>query len=185
MPWLTPAFPFAMRFINRGWDETATWLDKAQEAAIKALAIDQSLPEAHFALGFYYEMKEDWDQEGAMRRVLLLDPNHAHAHDSLGDVYYQRDQLEEAISEYQTALTLILPPQGAHPTRRHLRKSRSLSRGNGPAATNFEISPTSIGHGSASEISIVPREIMRKPCKHTSGPSRWIAPMSIPGWGSA
>jgi adenylate cyclase len=94
-------------FINRGWDETATWLDKAQEAALKALAIDQSLPEAHFALGFYYEMKEDWDrEEGAMRRVLLLDPNHAHAHDSLGDVYYQRDQLEEAISEYQTALTL-------------------------------------------------------------------------------
>ena len=94
-------------FINRGWDETATWLDKAQEAALKALAIDQSLPEAHFALGFYYEMKEDWDrEEGAMRRVLLLDPNHAHAHDSLGDVYYQRDQLEEAISEYQTALSL-------------------------------------------------------------------------------
>ena len=50
-------------FINRGWDETATWLDKAQEAAIKALAIDQTLPEAHFALGFYYEMKEDWDRE--------------------------------------------------------------------------------------------------------------------------
>jgi adenylate cyclase len=94
-------------FINRGWDETAAWLDKAQEAALRALAIDQSLPEAHFALGFYYEMKEDWDrEEGAMRRVLLLDPNHAHAHDSLGDVYYQRDQLEEAISEYQMALTL-------------------------------------------------------------------------------
>ena len=41
-----------------------------------------------------------------MRRVLLLDPNHAHAHDSLGDVYYHRDQLEEAIAEYQTALRL-------------------------------------------------------------------------------
>ena len=41
-----------------------------------------------------------------MRRVLLWDPNHAHAHDSLGDVYYQRDQLEEAIAEYQTALRL-------------------------------------------------------------------------------
>jgi adenylate cyclase len=94
-------------FINRGWDETASWLDKAQEAAIRALAIDQNLPEAHFALGFYYEMKEDWDrEEGAMRRVLLLEPKHAHAHDSLGDVYYQRDQLDEALSEYRMALSL-------------------------------------------------------------------------------
>jgi protein O-GlcNAc transferase len=65
------------------------------------------LAQAHFALGYVYECKEDWDrEEGAMRRVLVLDPNHAHAHDSLADVYYQRDQLEEALSEYQTALSL-------------------------------------------------------------------------------
>src|SRR5262249_50247132 len=71
------------------------------------LGIDQRLPEAHFAIGFVYEMKEEWGkEEGAMRRVLLLDPNHAHAHDSLGDVYYHRDQLKEAMSEYQTALRL-------------------------------------------------------------------------------
>jgi adenylate cyclase len=95
------------QFINRGWDEKAMWLGKAEEAALKALGIDQRLPAAHFALGFVYEMREDWDrEEGAMRRVLLLDPNHAHAHDSLGDVYYHRDQLEEAIAEYQTALRL-------------------------------------------------------------------------------
>ena len=93
--------------IVRGWDENPIWLSKAEEAAIKALGIDQRLPEAHFAIGFVYEMKEEWDkEEGAMRRVLLLDPNHAHAHDSLGDVYYHRDQLKEAMSEYQTALRL-------------------------------------------------------------------------------
>ncbi|HEU4341406.1 MAG TPA: tetratricopeptide repeat protein [Candidatus Binatia bacterium] len=95
------------QFINRGWDENPNWLSKAEEAALKALGIDQRLPEAHFALGYVYEMKEEWDkEEGAMRRVLLLDPNHAHAHDSLGDVYYHRDQLKEAIFEYQTALRL-------------------------------------------------------------------------------
>ncbi|TMA87990.1 MAG: tetratricopeptide repeat protein, partial [Deltaproteobacteria bacterium] len=94
-------------FIVRGWDENPIWLGKAEEAALKALGIDQRLPEAHFALGYVYEMKEEWDkEEGAMRRVLLLDPNHAHAHDSLGDVCYHRDQLEEAIAEYQTALRL-------------------------------------------------------------------------------
>ena len=93
--------------ISRGWDENPIWLNKAEEVALKALGIDQRLPEAHFALGYVYEMKEEWDQEeGAMRRVLLLNPNHAHAHDSLGDVYYHRDQLEEALSEYQTALSL-------------------------------------------------------------------------------
>ena len=91
----------------RGWDENPVWPDKAEEAALKALAIDQGLAQAHFALGYVYECKEDWDrEEGAMRRVLVLDPNHAHAHDSLADVYYQRDQLEEALSEYQTALSL-------------------------------------------------------------------------------
>jgi len=93
--------------IVRGWDENPIWLDKAEEAALKALGIDQRLPEAHFALGYVYEMKDDWDkEEGAMRRVLLLNPNHAHGHDSLGDVYYHRDQLEEAIGEYETALRL-------------------------------------------------------------------------------
>jgi adenylate cyclase len=96
-----------MQFISRGWDENPIWLDKAQDAALKALAIDQRLPEAHLALGFVYEMKEDWDrEEGAMRQVLLLNPNHAHAHDSIGDVYYFRDQLEQAMSEYQTAVSL-------------------------------------------------------------------------------
>jgi len=93
--------------IVRGWDENPIWLSKAEKAALKALGIDQRLPEAHFAIGFVYEMKEEWGkEEGAMRRVLLLDPNHAHAHDSLGDVYYHRDQLKEAMSEYQTALRL-------------------------------------------------------------------------------
>jgi tetratricopeptide (TPR) repeat protein len=95
------------QLINRSWDENAIWLSKAEEAALRTLGIDQHLAQAHFALGFVYEMKEEWDmEEGAMRRVLLLDPNHAHAHDSLGDVYYHRDQLEEAIAEYQTALRL-------------------------------------------------------------------------------
>jgi tetratricopeptide (TPR) repeat protein len=95
------------QLISRGWDENPIWLDKAQDAALRALGIDQSLAQAHFALGFVYEMKEDWDrEEGAMRRVFLLDPNHAHAHDSLGDVYYHRDQLEDAMSEYQAALRL-------------------------------------------------------------------------------
>jgi adenylate cyclase len=95
------------QLISRGWDESTIWLNKAEEAALRALGINQRLAQAHFAIGFVYEMKEEWDkEEGAMRRVLLWDPNHAHAHDSLGDVYYQRDQLEEAIAEYQTALRL-------------------------------------------------------------------------------
>jgi adenylate cyclase len=93
--------------IIRGWDESPIWLGKAEEAALKALGIDQRLSEAHFALGYVYEMKEDWDkEEGAMRRALLLNPSHAHGHDSLADVYYHRDQLDEAIAEYQTALRL-------------------------------------------------------------------------------
>jgi adenylate cyclase len=95
------------QLISRGWDESAIGLSKAEEAALRALGINQRLAQAHFAIGFVYEMKEEWDkEEGAMRRVLLLDPHHAHAHDSVADVYYHRDQLDEAMSEYQAALRL-------------------------------------------------------------------------------
>lgn len=55
---------------------------KASDAASKALAIDDSLAEAHASLGavkFYY----DWDWDGAdraFRRAIELNPNHAVGH---------------------------------------------------------------------------------------------------------
>jgi cytochrome c-type biogenesis protein CcmH/NrfG len=33
-------------------------------------------------------------------------PDHAHAQDSLGDVYYHRDQFDDALSEYKEAVRL-------------------------------------------------------------------------------
>lgn len=41
-----------------------------------------------------------------MRRVLLLNPDHAHAQDSLENVYDHRDQLDDALSEYKEAVRL-------------------------------------------------------------------------------
>jgi hypothetical protein len=58
------------QLISRGWDENASWLNKAEEAALRALGIDHRLAQAHFAIGFVYEMK-GWIKRRAMRRVLL------------------------------------------------------------------------------------------------------------------
>lgn len=50
----------------------------AREAAIKALEIDESLSEAHTALGFTRMLEWDWDGAGKeFRRALQLDPNFA------------------------------------------------------------------------------------------------------------
>ncbi|MBZ5643620.1 MAG: winged helix-turn-helix domain-containing protein [Acidobacteriia bacterium] len=51
---------------------------QAREAAIKALEIDESLGEAHNALGFTRMVEWDWDGAGKeFRRALQLDPNFA------------------------------------------------------------------------------------------------------------
>jgi TolB-like protein/Flp pilus assembly protein TadD len=57
-------------------------IPKARAAAQKALALDESLPEAHASLG-YIRFVYDWDFAGAereLRRALELNPNYATAH---------------------------------------------------------------------------------------------------------
>ena len=55
---------------------------KGREAITKALAIDESLAEAHATLGFI-KFRHDWDFTGAdseFKRSLQLDPNYSEAH---------------------------------------------------------------------------------------------------------
>ncbi|MCG3159883.1 MAG: Serine/threonine-protein kinase PknD [Acidobacteria bacterium] len=57
-------------------------MPKAKQAALSAIALDDSLPEAHFALGLV-KFWGDWDWPGAeqeFKRALTLDPNHAETH---------------------------------------------------------------------------------------------------------
>jgi TolB-like protein/DNA-binding winged helix-turn-helix (wHTH) protein/Flp pilus assembly protein TadD len=83
---------------------------KAQERAaiLKALALDDSLAEAHTSLAHAQEM-EDWDfaaAEKEYRRAVELNPNYALAHQWLGNDLAIRGRSEEALEESRKAMAL-------------------------------------------------------------------------------
>ena len=80
----------------------------AQQAATSALALDDSLPEAHLAIA---EMKlyRDWDFVGAereFRTTLALNPNYATAHQWYGEFLTVMERNSEAIREQEEAMAL-------------------------------------------------------------------------------
>ena len=83
-------------------------MPKAKEAALKALALDDSLAEAHASLGqitSYY----DYDfvtAEREYRRAIELNPNYATAHQWLAEQLSALKRFDEAIVEIQRALEL-------------------------------------------------------------------------------
>jgi DNA-binding winged helix-turn-helix (wHTH) protein/tetratricopeptide (TPR) repeat protein len=83
-------------------------LPKAKEAALRAVAIDDNLAEAHSSLGLvrvYYD--HDWrGAETAFRRALELDPNLVSAHQRFGSYLTFMGRFDEAIKHYETALEL-------------------------------------------------------------------------------
>jgi TolB-like protein/Tfp pilus assembly protein PilF len=109
---------------NSGWSQDEVWLTRAEASARRALEIDPQLAEAHFALGFVYEQRREFDlMAEQMRKVLAFNPNHAHAHDSQADVLYRMSgEMDSALVEYEVALRLdpfLLPA--------HLNKALSLN----------------------------------------------------------
>src|SRR6266550_1490858 len=80
----------------------------AREYALKALALDQSLPEAHTSLAWVLHVY-DWDWPGAMReyaRALELNPGFATAHHWYSYVLLVNGQSDQAMTEVLTALEL-------------------------------------------------------------------------------
>jgi tetratricopeptide (TPR) repeat protein len=81
---------------------------KAKAYAAKALALDDTLAEAHAAMGavrLYY----DWDfaeAEREVKRAQTLDPNNPAAHLLYGDCLYAIGELDEALAETKRALEL-------------------------------------------------------------------------------
>ncbi len=76
-------------------------MPQAKAAALRALAIDDSLAEAHTALGFYLSNYE-WDRDSSekeYRRAIELKPNYATAHHWLGaDLVYVK-RFEDSLVE--------------------------------------------------------------------------------------
>ena len=80
----------------------------AKSAAMHALKIDDTLPEAHIALALVREAY-DWDWPGAeteFKRAIQLDPNSATAHQWYGDFLIRLGRLEEAKAELKKAKDL-------------------------------------------------------------------------------
>ena len=83
-------------------------LSRARTAAMTALEIDESLPEAHFDLA-QVQGRLDWDWAGAERgykRALELDPNSAAAHGWYSFHLTIMGRFEEAIAHAKRAVEL-------------------------------------------------------------------------------
>ena len=81
---------------------------KAKEAALRALALDSTLAEAHTSLGFI-ALFYDWDWPTAGReldRALALDPRYPDAHLFHGWYFVATNRMDDAIREVQTAVRL-------------------------------------------------------------------------------
>jgi TolB-like protein/Tfp pilus assembly protein PilF len=80
-------------------------MPQAKAAALRALAIDDSLAEAHNALGFYLSNYE-WDRgssEKEYRRAIELKPNYATAHHWLGADLSNVKRFDDSIVELRRA----------------------------------------------------------------------------------
>jgi TolB-like protein/DNA-binding winged helix-turn-helix (wHTH) protein len=94
----------------------STWLEgkpddlmpKAHAAAIKALQLDEKLPEAHVALALVAESYEyDWTTaEREFRRAIELDPNYSTAHQWYGEGLSWQGRFAEALAESDRARRL-------------------------------------------------------------------------------
>jgi TolB-like protein/Tfp pilus assembly protein PilF/tRNA A-37 threonylcarbamoyl transferase component Bud32 len=80
-------------------------MPKVKEASLKALALDDSLAEAHTSLAFVHWVY-DWDWEAAaveFQRALALDPDYTTAHDWYAYYLASRKRFDEAIGHITRA----------------------------------------------------------------------------------
>jgi serine/threonine-protein kinase len=98
---------FALQLDYRGVP-VGEGMRRAKEFALKALAIDETLAEAHTSLGWVLFIY-DWDWDGAareFRRALELNPRYATARQWYSWLLVSQGRLEEAVAEGRLALEL-------------------------------------------------------------------------------
>jgi TolB-like protein/DNA-binding winged helix-turn-helix (wHTH) protein/Flp pilus assembly protein TadD len=86
----------------------AKYMPQAREAAVRALEIDDNLPEAHVALALILE-NYDWDwrtAEKEYRRAMELNPNYATAHHWYAEFLMWQGRFDEALRESENARRL-------------------------------------------------------------------------------
>ncbi len=83
-------------------------MSNARTAALHALQLDETLPEAHTALGLIVQ-EQDWDwltAEKEFRRAIELNPNYATAHHWYAEHLMWRGRFDEALQESERARQL-------------------------------------------------------------------------------
>lgn len=86
----------------------AEYIAKARAAALRALELDENLPEAHTALALIVQ-NYDWDWQTAekeYRRAIELNPNYATAHHWYAEHLTWRGRFDEALRESERARQL-------------------------------------------------------------------------------
>ncbi len=96
---------------NSEWGDAKESYDSARLLARRALELDESLPEAHFALGHILMLDDYPGAEVELKKALALNPSHAEAHEWYGSILRGFGRLEEATEEAKRAYELDpLPP---------------------------------------------------------------------------
>jgi TolB-like protein/DNA-binding SARP family transcriptional activator len=81
------------------------WFARAEQAALKAVALDDSLAEAHSALGWARLAKRDWaSAEAEFKRAIAIDPSVPRGREGLARVYLYTGQPAEQLAEAQLAI---------------------------------------------------------------------------------
>jgi TolB-like protein/DNA-binding winged helix-turn-helix (wHTH) protein/Tfp pilus assembly protein PilF len=86
----------------------ARYMPQARAAALRAVELDDTLPEAHTALALIIE-NYDWDWEGSEKeylRAIALNPNYATAHHWFAEELAWRGRFDEALRESADAQRL-------------------------------------------------------------------------------
>ena len=88
-----------------GHEKDTSWSQKAQAAALHAQALNDDLPEIHFALGNVYLTTGKTNEAVAeLKRALELAPNSDEGYRRLGDAYLAAKKPDDALQAYQRAV---------------------------------------------------------------------------------
>ena len=83
-------------------------IPKARAAAMRALQIDPTLPEAHASLGIL-KMRYDYDWQGAeseLKQAISLNPSYSTAHHWYGNYFQLQRRFDEALHQFSLAQEL-------------------------------------------------------------------------------
>ncbi len=125
-------------------------IPKAKAAAVKALALDENLADAHSLLGVIYgEYEWDWAaEERELKRAIEVDPNSSFAHERYAVHLVTLKRKTDAIQEVNTALALDPFSPTQHSTASFVfRTARQYDSALREARRTVEIDPSyPVGH---------------------------------------